>query len=92
MDDVERVALALTKYSPWSSDDWAREAQEVIAVLTDAGWRKIGPDEVVVPREPTDDMRLAANRLVGWDDSTIGPGEIYSTMIEVALEHGYGNE
>lgn len=34
----------------------SRVAQAAIEALTAAGWRKVGPDEVVVPREPTAEM------------------------------------
>ena len=71
MDDVELVARAILKarqdkgasgLAEWDSEPrWVHElygytAKAAIAALTAAGWRKVGPDQVVVLREPSEHM------------------------------------
>lgn len=64
MDDVERVKQAISNsfshIQSGGDDVLTLRAKAAIAALTAAGWQKIGPGQVVVPRELTEEMTKAA--------------------------------
>ena len=92
MSDFESIArrLALECGGDASWCDFVDDARDLIDLFTDAGWCKIGPDEVVVPRMATTDMVSSGyNKItsrIEIDDRDLFA--VYSAMI--AADHKPG--
>ena len=56
-DDLDYDALVEGQYIELRHgiDRYKERIEAVIAALQSAGWRRVGPDQVVVPREPAED-------------------------------------
>lgn len=81
MTEQEELEIDLKRYLHSGMADWC----ELTAIALRAqGWRKVSPSELIVPREPSEEMLMAAGDVMGCGDPQCpcgGTSDIYHTML-----------
>ena len=76
-DPVDIIEKAMNRHFVFNG-------QAVVEALKAAGYRIVGPDEVVVPREPTEEMIEAGGHTDQQDNGYEDAIVIYKAMIKEA--------